>query len=172
MYITFFDEDTPTEFLYDEARCRIVKHEEISLSKSQAYRRYKRSLYPEEYVFEIEFIDLENETEDCDDRFYNNMIQQPIKPIISMVTSMKTSMKKSGTPITEMGFSIRTFNALHRAGIDDSDSISRKDFNGLTRIRNLGYNGIQEIIGKMQALGYSSWVNQVTHEWGYHKRGN
>ncbi len=171
-YITFFDEDTPTEFLYDEARCRIVKHEEISLSKSQAYRRYKRSLYPEEYVFEIEFIDLENETEDCDDRFYNNMIQQPIKPIISMVTSMKTSMKKSGTPITEMGFSIRTFNALHRAGIDDSDSISRKDFNGLTRIRNLGYNGIQEIIGKMQALGYSSWVNQVTHEWGYHKRGN
>ena len=55
-YITFFQDDEQLEFLYDESRRIIVKEEDPALNKKAAYRRYKRSLYPEDYIFMISFI--------------------------------------------------------------------------------------------------------------------
>lgn len=75
-YITYVDDyDEGTEFLYDEYLRFIVKHEDRSLSKSKAYRRYKISLFPEDYVFDIKFIEPpEHYNDDMDDSNYNNLI--------------------------------------------------------------------------------------------------
>ena len=73
-YITFEDEDEYTEFLYDEYKKIIVKKEDNSITRSQAYRRYKFSLYPDDYVFEVMFIERpENADSDVDDGIYNNL---------------------------------------------------------------------------------------------------
>ena len=56
-FITFFQDGEQLEFLYDESRRIIVKEEDPTLNKKVAYRRYKRSLYPEDYIFMISFIE-------------------------------------------------------------------------------------------------------------------
>ena len=79
-YITFLEEDDyeeGSEFLYDELLKYIVKHEDISLSKSSAYRRYKISLFPEDYVFDIKFIESPQDKDiEVDDKKYNNLIEK------------------------------------------------------------------------------------------------
>lgn len=158
-YITFYDGEAPTEFLYDESKGRIVKQEERRLTKPQAYRRYKRSLFPEDYIFEIDFIDVDEETEDRDDASYNNLVVCPLLP-----ASVFGAGKPIDTAIEKMGLSIRTYNCLHRARILGSLDISGTTFWGLLKVRNLGRRGIDEIVSKMQSLGYTEWVQAVFRE--------
>ena len=76
-YITFVDDDEGNEFLYDEYRKSIVKQENKAISKSEAYRRYKTSLYPEDYVFDVMFIERpKNAYVEVDDEKYNNLKEQ------------------------------------------------------------------------------------------------
>ena len=73
-YITYPEEDYNVEFLYDEQNKTIVKNEDKRISKSQAYRRYKTSLYPGDYVFELEFIRRPADADVTkDDTRYNNL---------------------------------------------------------------------------------------------------
>ncbi|NCB42794.1 MAG: hypothetical protein EOM59_09260 [Clostridia bacterium] len=53
-YITFFDGYDYVEFLYDTNMKAIVKEEESGLKRSVRYRRYN-SIYPEDYVYLLEF---------------------------------------------------------------------------------------------------------------------
>lgn len=55
-YLTFFDGYDNVEFLYDHHRKFIVRSEQKGLSRSVRYRRYE-SLYPEEYVYVLDFVD-------------------------------------------------------------------------------------------------------------------
>ena len=72
-YITFIDEDENCEFFYDEYKCWIVKQEDRSLPKSHAYRRYS-SLFPEDFVFNIKFIQRpKNAGISVNDEAYNNL---------------------------------------------------------------------------------------------------
>ena len=75
VYITFADEEgDPCEFLYDEYLRSIVKTENTALTKSEAYRRYNISLYPEDYVFDVKFIERpKNANVEVNDEDYNNL---------------------------------------------------------------------------------------------------
>lgn len=55
-YLTFFDGYDDLEFLYDHQRRFIVRWEQPGLSRAVRYRRYE-SLYPEEYVYVLEFLE-------------------------------------------------------------------------------------------------------------------
>lgn len=55
-HIRYLDDDEYEVFLYDEYRHTIVKEPEKGLTRAQEYRRYQQSLFPEDYVFGIEFI--------------------------------------------------------------------------------------------------------------------
>lgn len=73
-YITFSDEGDFCEFLYDEYGKAIVKQENTAMTKSQAYRRYNISLYPEDFVFDVKFVeDPKNMDIEVDDKDYNNL---------------------------------------------------------------------------------------------------
>ena len=54
--LTYFDGYDYVEFLFDTNRKIIVKEEEKGLTRSVRYRRYE-SLYPEDYVYGVEFTD-------------------------------------------------------------------------------------------------------------------
>ena len=76
-YITFIEDDETCEFLYDEYRKSIVKQEYKAISKSEAYRRYKISLFPEDYVFDVMFIEKpKNAGIEVSDESYNNLKDQ------------------------------------------------------------------------------------------------
>ncbi len=80
-HITFVDDedDSGAAFLYDDYKRVIVKQEDKSLGKTIAYSRYKNSLYPEDYVFEIKFIERpENADDEKNDELYNNLRKENI----------------------------------------------------------------------------------------------
>lgn len=56
-YITYYDGYDYIEFLFDTYKCIIVKEEEKGLKRAVKYRRYE-SIYPEDYVYVVEFIDF------------------------------------------------------------------------------------------------------------------
>ena len=76
--------------------------------------------------------------------------QLPIETVVAEDTSM---------PIGELFLSTRSYNALKRAGLDTAGSILKLSTGyDLLKIRNLGINGIREILGKLESEGYD-----VTH---------
>ena len=86
-YITVLEEGDPDgyEFLYDDVKCNIVKQEDKTLGKAAAYRRYKLSLFPEDYIFEIKFIERPREADrDVSDAKYNNLVKDnPMRKIMN-----------------------------------------------------------------------------------------
>jgi len=55
-----------------------------------------------------------------------------------------TPMQKNPT-LEEMGFTVRTYNSLKRAGINDLKTLQSKGIAYLSRLRNLGPKGVAEI---------------------------
>jgi hypothetical protein len=55
-YISFFDGYDDVEFLYDNQQNHLVKAEQKDLTRAVRYRRYE-SLFPEDYVYLVDFID-------------------------------------------------------------------------------------------------------------------
>lgn len=65
------------------------------------------------------------------------LIQSPLPEILAM-------------PIEEMDLSVRNFNCLKRAGMNTVADVL--EFGDLTDVRNLGKNGVTEIMEKLEAL--------------------
>jgi DNA-directed RNA polymerase subunit alpha len=55
--------------------------------------------------------------------------------------------------ISDMGFSVRTYNCLRKAGLVTSDEIRRRGSKALLKVRNLGKCGVSEVIERMRRLG-------------------
>lgn len=77
----------------------------------------------------------------------------------SSTTNVKGSSTKKGRgssdalTINNMGFSVRTFNSLKRAGITTASEITRMNMTELMKVRNLGKRGATEIVEKVHAFG-------------------
>ena len=56
-------------------------------------------------------------------------------------------------PIEAMDFSVRTYNCLKRASINDSDQLLQMTYSDLIRIRNLGKKGADEVAEKIRTMG-------------------
>ena len=56
--------------------------------------------------------------------------------------------------IEELNFSVRTYNALKRAGIHTAEEISGKSNGDLQKLRGIGRNAIREIRGKVPRKAY------------------
>jgi hypothetical protein len=57
------------------------------------------------------------------------------------------------TYLEALGFSIRTYNCLARAGIKTLKDITDKSLYDLTRIRNLGPKCVEEVLSTLQQCG-------------------
>ncbi len=57
--------------------------------------------------------------------------------------------------IEELDLSVRSFNCLKRAGINTVEDLINKSEEDMMKVRNLGRKSLEEVIAKLQALGFS-----------------
>lgn len=143
-YLTYYDGYDFVEFLYDLNQNSIVKVEEQGLKRAVRYRRYD-SLYPEDYIYAVIFIN---------DVPSSNQIHFPVikKPVVNPILA-KVNVKNYKT-IENMDLSVRTYNCLYRASIKDTEDIIAGGTEKLRKVRNLSLKNMQEVIIKMQKLGF------------------
>ncbi len=57
--------------------------------------------------------------------------------------------------IEELDLSVRSFNCLKRAGINTVEDLVNKSESEMMKVRNLGRKSLEEVVGKLAALGFS-----------------
>ncbi|MBO5022572.1 MAG: DNA-directed RNA polymerase subunit alpha [Clostridia bacterium] len=58
-------------------------------------------------------------------------------------------------PIEEMDLSVRSYNCLKRAGINNVEDLTRKSRSDMLKVKNLGIKSIDEVIAKLESYGLS-----------------
>ena len=56
--------------------------------------------------------------------------------------------------IEELDLSVRAFNCLKRAGVNTVGDLANKSPEEMMKVRNLGKKSLEEVIGKLQSLGF------------------
>ena len=64
--------------------------------------------------------------------------------------------------IEELDLTVRSFNCLKKAGIEEVGQLSKLSMNELLKIKNLGRKSLDEILEKMKELGYDLTQNGST----------
>ena len=57
--------------------------------------------------------------------------------------------------IEELDLSVRSFNCLKRAGINTVEDLINKSEEEMMKVRNLGRKSFEEVIWKMNSLGFN-----------------
>ena len=57
--------------------------------------------------------------------------------------------------IEELDLSVRSYNCLKRAGINTVEDLTNRTEEDMVKVRNLGRKSLDEVIGKLHALGQS-----------------
>ena len=57
--------------------------------------------------------------------------------------------------IEELALSVRSFNCLKRAGINTVEDLVNKSESEMMKVRNLGRKSLEEVVGKLAALGFT-----------------
>lgn len=73
------------------------------------------------------------------------------------VENQSSSMKDDinlNIKIEELDLTVRSFNCLKKAGIEEVGQLSKLSMNELLKIKNLGRKSLDEILEKMKELGY------------------
>ena len=65
------------------------------------------------------------------------------------------TVKGTNMPIEELDLTVRSYNCLKRAGIENVDELTQRTEDEMLRIRNLGKKSFKEIKEKLQAIGKS-----------------
>ena len=58
-------------------------------------------------------------------------------------------------PIEEMDLSVRSYNCLKRAGINNVEDLIKKSRGDMLKVKNLGIKSIEEVIAKLESYGLS-----------------
>ena len=58
-------------------------------------------------------------------------------------------------PIEEMDLSVRSYNCLKRAGINNVEDLTKKSRGDMLKVKNLGIKSIDEVIAKLESYGLS-----------------
>ena len=85
------------------------------------------------------FIDLSDET---------------IQPELMSEKDDKTKYKILEMTIEDLDLSVRSFNCLKRAGINTVEDLINKTAEDMMKVRNLGKKSYEEVLGKLQTLGF------------------
>lgn len=74
---------------------------------------------------------------------------------IMVETNDKGKEKVLEMTIEELDLSVRSFNCLKRAGINTVEDLINKTEEDMMKVRNLGRKSLEEVIGKLDTLGFS-----------------
>lgn len=148
------------EFLYDHQRKIIVRDEDTSLHRAERYRRFV-PLYDDEYVYVIDFVERDRDIARNNNHVANqhevyrrrrvpdtSTIRRDVKNLSGMTYEQKLDIR-----LEEMQLSVKAYNCLRRARINNIRQILEYPHTNLHRIRNLGFTVKNEILEKMRFLG-------------------
>ncbi|MEI7885427.1 MAG: DNA-directed RNA polymerase subunit alpha [Clostridia bacterium] len=75
---------------------------------------------------------------------------------VPMTETLKESTNKTeDLTIEELDFSVRSYNCLKRAAINTVGELIKKSDEDMMKVRNLGRKSLEEVIQKLNELGYS-----------------
>ena len=86
------------------------------------------------------------------DRFDKPEFTEAIRGIMSKTTD-DPKQKALETPIEDLELSVRAYNCLRRANINNVQDLINKSENEMRKIRNLGKVSLEEVINKIKSLG-------------------
>ena len=66
------------------------------------------------------------------------------------------------TKIEELDLTVRSFNCLKKAGIEEVGQLAKLTMNDLLKIKNLGRKSLDEILEKMKELGFELNQNEFS----------
>ena len=66
------------------------------------------------------------------------------------------------TKIEELDLTVRSFNCLKKAGIEEVGQLAKLTLNDLLKIKNLGRKSLDEILEKMKELGFDLNQNEFS----------
>ena len=73
-----------------------------------------------------------------------------------MVEKDETTQENTLTmTIEDLDLSVRSFNCLKRAGINTVEDLINKSEDDMMKVRNLGRKSLEEVIDKLESLGFS-----------------
>ncbi|MBR8823525.1 DNA-directed RNA polymerase subunit alpha [Fusobacterium necrophorum] len=99
------------------------------------------------------FLELGNKME--------NLRVEVEEEIENQSSSMKDDINLN-IKIEELDLTVRSFNCLKKAGIEEVGQLSKLSMNELLKIKNLGRKSLDEILEKMKELGYDLTQNGST----------
>ena len=92
------------------------------------------------------FLEIGNKMENLREEI-EEMIEEPVN--VQVIDEKSHDMK-----IEELDLTVRSFNCLKKAGIEDISQLASLSLNELLKIKNLGKKSLDEILEKMKDLGY------------------
>lgn len=88
-------------------------------------------------------------------------LSERAKNVEIMVEKEETKKEKVlEMTVEELDLSVRSYNCLKRAGINTVEELIEKTEEEMMKVRNLGKKSLEEVIGKMDALGLSLKPNE------------
>ena len=84
-----------------------------------------------------------------------NLSQEAMDAEIMVEKDDKGKEKALEMTIEELDLSVRSFNCLKRAGINTVEDLVNKSEDEMMKVRNLGRKSLEEVIAKLQSLGFN-----------------
>ncbi|MEG0769357.1 MAG: DNA-directed RNA polymerase subunit alpha [Ruthenibacterium sp.] len=81
--------------------------------------------------------------------------QEAMNTEIMVEKDDKGKEKALETTIEELDLSVRSFNCLKRAGINTVEDLINKSEDEMMKVRNLGRKSLEEVIAKLESLGFN-----------------
>ena len=152
-WLNEYDEDEP--FIYDTERHFLVKTEDKNVSRIFRYHRYKL-IEEEDYVYRISFVE---KPEMLEQKIQSERDARDAQKHQREREMAETVIRRKGDllciPISQMGLSVQTFNALHRGGVEMSTDLFTLCTQGtIYKVRNIGRRNLEECIEKLRRIGY------------------
>ena len=83
-----------------------------------------------------------------------NLSQEAMDAEIMVEKDDKGKEKALEMTIEELDLSVRSFNCLKRAGINTVEDLTNKTEDEMMKVRNLGRKSLEEVIAKLDSLGF------------------
>ena len=125
----------------------------FSINTGWAYSQMRAN--PSDYIDPDEAVSLAARVLTEHLNLFVNLSEEAIGAEIMVEKDDKGKEKALEMTIEELDLSVRSFNCLKRAGINTVEDLINKSEDEMMKVRNLGRKSLEEVIAKLQSLGFN-----------------
>lgn len=94
-------------------------------------------------------------------KVFGEIFDKEIAESVSRETAQRRMRITLESDIAELGFSIRTYNCLRRAGIGTVKELIDLPYPELLKVRNLGRNSTDEVLNVCKEIGHEKKIDLI-----------